>query len=709
MQPYITSITAQNIKQAADTSIDLSPLTIIQGDNGSGKSAIKDALNLALLGYHPDLGKKGPALAKLAGPGLVFGGKVKFSNGAFVSRSWKKTKTGASAQPGNDDIPPLDLSTLEPGAFLSLTPAKQAALIAARSGIEGDPKQAIIDKVKASLPATLADALALPTEEDFSLWAEQFAELLAESSKEAGAVARRMTTTLEGMMSLEADVVETISREVIEAARQVKAEAAAYARRLSGLVSEKEQELDGMAPMPSGYDLPEKSATELRAELDQVEYLLRPYLVQYAEYSASASARRALNLNVETIEQAVKRRRLKLDATEPRPEISRPPGWEDQPNATVTAALNSILEQERKAHTAAQVYQGRAEVTLQAVEAQALTGSACSCCGATRAHWDEQKVWDSEQAIETAKIVLKTAQASTAEKAANIEQIEESVATWKAYLESLAYNADRDAQVSELARNELELTEARAKLSELPVWEMDQAEAKEELEETKADLERDIASHASQAELSGRQQARTALEAELATLRQQSQEAATTAENAAQELAALEAKATAADAAAARALEQEKARKQAEDEGAKKAAWDIARDVLAKACNEETVKVFKPLLEVARQITDGCLPTDLDNNGLELGRFDGAHFIGLSTFSTSEKYAATAGILCALAAQGSGFVLIDEFSTFGDSKKVRFVENLAAAIEAGTLAQAILLDSRAYPGTLPSLGSVVTL
>lgn len=703
-RPYISHLTLTNIKAAPKFDLELSPLTLIHGPNGQGKSAIADGLALGLLGYHPSLGKSGPAIQKLAGPGKEFGSMVNFSDGTRISRSWKRTKTGASKLPGSDASPPIDLASLDPSAFLGAKDAKRAAMIAARYGIEGDPKAAILAKVRAALGTF--DFIP-PNEEDFSAWAEQIEEVLADKRKEAGAIKRRMTATLEGMTTLDTAPPPRVSREAIEAARTAKAGLAARIQELNSKALAVNREISSL---PEGYPVREgRTEAELREALARIEKEIAPLEEAYRAYQQAEALRSSIVSAITKKGQSLKTRRLWLDENgiqaewhpEWMGENQSLPYWKEIFDKQISNLEKQVVTANRTLVTAAG--------TVKAAQDNALTGAECPCCGAVRAVWDAQKIWDSEEA-------LVAAQAGHAEAEKALADLESEIhisRTRKAEVESLlaivAANAQRMAAQSEYDREVAELAEQQEQLGHLPCWEHEQQEDLDALREEERVIGEELADIAREAEAVKGHEKRRTLEGQLDELQIERDRANIESEAAIEALAELEKAQAEVDAATARAAEVEKARKEAAAAAQEETIWDSALEIHRKECNAETVKVFKPLLDFARQITDGCLPTPLDNNGLTLGRFDGAHFITLDTFSGSEKAVALAGIVTALAATGSGLVMIDEFSTFDDAKKGRFVDNLAAAIERGDIAQAVLLDSRNFPGEMPPVGSVVCL
>ena len=85
----------------------LSPLTFIHGPNRSNKTTIIDAIQLALLGYHPSLPKRPGDILDLAS-GEEMSVSLTFADGRGVTRSYLKAKKSASVSPA-DYAPDLRL------------------------------------------------------------------------------------------------------------------------------------------------------------------------------------------------------------------------------------------------------------------------------------------------------------------------------------------------------------------------------------------------------------------------------------------------------------------------------------------------------------------------------------------------------------------------------------------------------------------------
>lgn len=94
-------------------------LNVICGKNASGKTAITDAITIALLGYHPKLGKTNKATAKLAGAGAVMEVAAAFEDDSYILRRWelKRTSTSLKSEGTAKDIE-LEIGSFDVDAFI---------------------------------------------------------------------------------------------------------------------------------------------------------------------------------------------------------------------------------------------------------------------------------------------------------------------------------------------------------------------------------------------------------------------------------------------------------------------------------------------------------------------------------------------------------------------------------------------------------------
>lgn len=131
----IATVTYTNLKGCTATH-ELPELAAVVAPNGTGKTALKDAIQLALTGSHPDFGKTGKALMGLAsGPDLRVG--LTFTDGTVISRQWtlatsgavKATATIPEAWPADD----MGLA-FNPTAFVALNDADRVKALLGMGG-----------------------------------------------------------------------------------------------------------------------------------------------------------------------------------------------------------------------------------------------------------------------------------------------------------------------------------------------------------------------------------------------------------------------------------------------------------------------------------------------------------------------------------------------------------------------------------------------
>lgn len=90
----IDKIAISNVK-GLSKSYQLKDANLIHGDNGSGKTAILDSVRLALLGYHPKLGKTGKSIFSLSS-GSKMSASVIFNDGQSSSFEASSTTSSVS-------------------------------------------------------------------------------------------------------------------------------------------------------------------------------------------------------------------------------------------------------------------------------------------------------------------------------------------------------------------------------------------------------------------------------------------------------------------------------------------------------------------------------------------------------------------------------------------------------------------------------------
>ncbi len=132
-----TTLRVQGLKSWKDRTLELGQLTAIQGPNGSGKTALIQALRIAILGYDPETGKQLGETRKLLNPAAAeIQVALSFDNGfGIVRKLGKKTETlvvpprgettGRDCQARIDTETGGLLVTLNLGVFLELSDDKR--------------------------------------------------------------------------------------------------------------------------------------------------------------------------------------------------------------------------------------------------------------------------------------------------------------------------------------------------------------------------------------------------------------------------------------------------------------------------------------------------------------------------------------------------------------------------------------------------------
>ena len=715
--PHIASLNASNLKLPS-LSLALSRLTWISGRNGSGKTTIVDALQLVGMGHVPRIGKNGPALASLAGPGLEMSVGATLSDGTTIDRAWTRTATGMSKAKGTEVPDLLPVFSLNPEALLAMNEDEMARTIAARFGLEGDPVAKLTTAMgKVVKTATLPK---VKKYENFADWCQQMETAIAASLKEQRDTARRFKATVEGMTAIEAAPVATVTTEAVdpdELAAAQTAAGAAYQRMQDAThaLAESSRRLDRL-PAEDPTPAPELSRAALEEE--KAGLLAEIAKLQEKQRAAAAGSERRAN-DAKLLEQLETRSagiELWLSNNENGPdEVTGEP---------LTAPAPEEVQLADDAYAAAAKLSTQNASTLEVLLSQQTTGDVCGCCGAKRENWDETKTWEAEEKLELAKtsatesrgraerlLAIRDELKARAARALDDVAARLARATWE---KERAQYLTRAEEVAALQK------EIEGRVADVPLFDMDEAEALAGYQSSLSDVEADLATwdahEASQARLAAinaeRETNAAAYRAEEAATAEHTEAAARRDElrakaDAASAAAAAQAKANAEAEAAAKALA-EATKTHTEAEAAAK-EWAAIQAAFEEEARKITEEIFAPLLALAHPITADCLPTPLGHKGLAFGRWVGPHFVNLSTFSKSEQVAAVAGISAALASKGRGIVIIDEFNNLDADKQPLMVANLSACLEFGTISQAILLDNSTVPPKLPPFGSMVRL
>ena len=275
-QKMLASVRLENVKRWLAADIKISRGTILHGRNGSGKTAIIQAIQLGVLGYVPGYPARVP-VAELAAPGKTVAAELLDASGWGVRREFAIDEAGRSKQKMRLGAKPA--ATLEDGEsaidahwgrlavaldlaeFLASSPDKQAAAIFAlsRAGVSGwDPaaflRAAALEALRSQVGAEAADLVArvsgdAPLRGSLErATGAAFAGALAALEADLARLARDSSDMQGGVLA-----TQERARGLAKEARKARAESV---HALRGL----ETEALGLAVAPEGLDLAREAA-----------------------------------------------------------------------------------------------------------------------------------------------------------------------------------------------------------------------------------------------------------------------------------------------------------------------------------------------------------------------------------------------------------------------------------------------------------------
>lgn len=685
----IKSITAKSIKGRSFAAA-LTPLTLVHGNNATGKTTVLQALRLALLGYDPSLGKTNKATFKLAsGPEMAAG--AKWESGESITRTWAAKSRSITSKTTGALPAGFDAVIIDGASFLDAKPAARGLMLRERFPSATDPKAEILAAIKAVDGFTALLNIKPTAAEDLVEWLDDLGDSITEQAKKAKALADQFAKTIAGISTLQlADATTpTGAKHRLEDAQAARDAARSALNKAHSELSQAEAQRASLRaeldrPEPAN---PEKSHAQLETELAAARHNLRECQDQEQRARATDQANKAARLAAERLEAELAQLELRITAQGRAPTSPR----EAMPPAP---DLTGIQARYQAALVASSMATAAAKTAAQAAAAAKLASSTgvCACCEAPRSAWSEGKQAAEASALEAAEINARAsaeraeakakAAAAIGEEKDKAEAITEARAVIATHNELTDRWQDRKAQAAAI-------TATTGEDSEDIAQEIDNIECF--IESTNQQL---AAASAHERRAAAQAEAVAANEAHHAATERLEAAITATAAADANHAIAMEArhKAEAAAAEQARLAEAEAQR----DE--QRSLAEIYARMLA-VLKAEGVRIaaqaMAPVLAIAQPFVDGLLPSPLASLGLEIGRWDGPRFIYLDTFSGSEKAVTICAIQAALAAASSSrFVVIDEFSQLDAARKQAFVNNLFHAIQTGALEQAIVFDNR---------------
>lgn len=139
----ITSIKIDGFGGLSQFSSPISPITVITGPNGSGKTSILDGIAIGLIGYCPALGNK-PSLTRGRMHKKLASVRLELNGGDAVTET-TFPPTGNPVTIKNGDVPVVDPMVLDIGKFFSMTGPQRVQFLTSLS-VGGVPQAAEVQE-----------------------------------------------------------------------------------------------------------------------------------------------------------------------------------------------------------------------------------------------------------------------------------------------------------------------------------------------------------------------------------------------------------------------------------------------------------------------------------------------------------------------------------------------------------------------------------
>jgi hypothetical protein len=204
----IKTITARNIK-GRNFSLPLEAATIIVGPNSIGKTAVLDAIDLALLGYVPTLAKTNQGIFSLASD-KAMSVQIETDEGQQIERAWSQGPNGSvnKSERLAHGVPPMPVVMLDANEFFGRSEAGRMEMIFGLMNLAATPLSQRVGDIRAILTSNLhalgvLDRMPHIPGETFQRWLERALAGFGEALRSEAATAKAMKATQQSLAHLQ--------------------------------------------------------------------------------------------------------------------------------------------------------------------------------------------------------------------------------------------------------------------------------------------------------------------------------------------------------------------------------------------------------------------------------------------------------------------------------------------------------------------------
>lgn len=696
--------------------------TIIAGPNDTGKTAIADAVRLALFGYLPNR-KTGPAIFELSSATTLtveadLEPEIADGPPKTIARRWaKKGQQVKASSTGTDELPQLPAVLLDANEYFGSGPTRRVDMVFELCDLGETKTITALEAMIAPAEVKIEQPPGPPMK--VQIWIDYAIAELGEALKRANAEVKRfdgmaqgITTVALGDKTVDPAAIDaelTAAREELEKAIAEHAkleQAAAAVTSKSRRKRELNERIAELNRLVGDEPLPTEPAAEIEQRLEAARQRVATLRAEHEQAVKAAGQAKGklerLRVIGQKIAEQLRIADMASDAEARRNQIEAAIaelGTVDES----TAAKAAEAARARVAEIVAQQNALDAERDKELARIRDLTTKGCCpTCGAKGGEWGQmldeildakRAAWDEQgaaiaAAYEQAGQVKAAAEATHSEarlKCDELKRLQDSLATEKERQRS-AHSAAVLIDSLQNEQNNIGPVSADAPVE--PAELRAQCEALEAARQAITRLQADERRRGYREELE-----------QIGTLDDEAGEAASRAELEIEEMRERIASIESKKKQAAAQLADSRRLQQAADEKATAAAKvekiKAAQKALAKERDELVAAAFGPLLATANRFTAGIIPTPLEFRDGAIGRFNGASWVDLSAFGGTYTAAAYAGIQVALCAKSPARIaIVDELGRMDGENKARFVANVIDALNAGAIDQFIGIDVR---------------